>query len=212
MRRSVFLAVACAGCATYLSVDEAAGRADVTGERIRRIPWSTKGRAGTAISGMFFRHEEHRDAFEDGLYFDLRYRYEFTPQLGVEATVGLFRSESKEMLVGGFPFQFDDIECVPVRLTVTFGGESKTAPIRWFVGGGGGYLIYGDEHSAPPERPLDNEWATHVLLGLEIRPAAHFEFPICTRIDAGYLWTGESELDGKGVDLMMLGFSFYFGF
>ena len=209
VRRSVFLAVACAGCATYLSVEESTGKADLTGESLKRVPWNVNGKLGMSVAALSFRYPEDRDQLEDGVYYDIRYRYELSRHWGVEASVGYFHSDSKPVFIdppGVYVDIFDDVDCVPVRLTFTLGSESRNYPVSWFVGGGGGYLIYGSEHETET-RPVDNEWATHVQVGIEIKPTRHLEFPICTRLNAGYLWPGESEKD-----LYLLGVTLFFGF
>jgi len=212
VRRSAFLAITCAGCVTYFSADESTGKVDITGERLRSVPWHVDGRIGMSAAGLFFRYSDDRKALENGLYADVRYRYEFNPNFAIEASAGSFHADSKTVLVwdpvGGVyvPVKSDNVDCAPLRLTVAFGGASRNYPVSWFIGGGGGYFLYGSEHSSPG-RPVDNEWATHVHAGLEIKPNTHIEFPVCTRLDVGYVWPGESKKE-----MVLAGISVFFGF
>ncbi len=210
MKRSAFLAVACAGCVTYISVDDPSGKAGLTGERVRAIPWSVNGRAGVSFAGLFWTDSDDRKALDDGFYMDVRYSYELGRHWGIEASAGYFHAKNNVTFTNPFPpfdeIEMDDLDCAPFRLTLTFGGESRRYLMRWFIGGGGGYFVYGQEEKTPT-KPVKNEWATHVLLGLEIKPHTHLEFPISARVDFGYIWPGESKKE-----MILAGITLYFGF
>ena len=172
----------------------------VTGREFAGNTVSILGQVRKSAAGLFLTRDRDREFYRDGLYMDIRYRYEFGRHLGVEASVGQFHFDSKPGFVTDpetgieVPFEPDDVDCSPVCLTTPLGGAAPRPPVRGCAGGGGGYLIFGREE-ATEEKPLDNEFAAHAVAGLEIRPSVHLEFPVCTRINLGYIWPAESKKD-----------------
>jgi len=142
------------------------------------------GTFGVEVGSVDLREREWSDRFGKGQYVGARYSRMYGLNWGLSFGAGYIKLPT-------IPVVGEDLEIYIARCTLEYGTYIGTSLCRIYLGGGGGYTFLEDERDISGAGTIDDELATHAVVGFEFRN----ESVIVTRVEGGHTWLKDSGAD-----------------